>query len=136
MWKTQVCPVCGKTFVPKVPNQVYCNAACSYKAEKARKAAPPTEKRIRKCPVCGKEIVLTTSHIHVYCSKECKKEAERRRSQKRREEQKSRGAPAPAPAPKPKKRHPHRTPLEQLAYEAAEHRMSYGRYIAWKALHK
>lgn len=53
--QTKICPLCGKAFVSKSPNQRYCK-----------------DKHVRKCSVCGKEFEIPKNYLSKRtCSARC-----------------------------------------------------------------
>lgn len=76
------------------------------------------------CPMCGKTFPLDRSN-RKYCSPKCRKTAEREASAERKRQARKTEA-------KPKTAEP--SPLSVIAQEANAVGMTYGRYVAQKAL--
>lgn len=62
------CKKCGKSFIPKRKQQIYCSSTCSSKSQR--------HQSLTRCSVCDKLIVIKRSLIkkHNVCSAECLKE--------------------------------------------------------------
>jgi hypothetical protein len=81
------CTHCGKSFVPKRRDQVYCNAGCVVMAyQKRRRGGEPLRQveQIKTCVECGNEFTAYKSNAK-WCSKICRirttgRDASRRRS--------------------------------------------------------
>lgn len=79
--KERICPLCGKTFLPKPATcQTYCGPECkeiarqrTVKAARERRKVKPNT--VATCPICKKEFVSTRGRK--YCGKECSAEAGR-----------------------------------------------------------
>jgi len=87
MQVTGYCEHCGKLFIPKRVNQVYCTPECRIKNKTLRGSGKRTVKRDEQwnnenrtgtCLVCGKSFTLRRAFkFQKYCSKVCSKRAER-----------------------------------------------------------
>ena len=64
---TLSCPTCGKKFLRKRPEQIYCSEKCS--PGRPRK---PESYITKECPVCGKEFTYHNSWPINTCSTECR----------------------------------------------------------------
>jgi len=81
------CKYCGKLFIPKTYNQVFCSAECKVSAKAKYNTDTRAQKRseewakhekTRKCLVCGEEFELQRQYrFKKYCSRTCSKRAER-----------------------------------------------------------
>lgn len=73
-FKPKVCPICGKTFMPKAWAQKYCSLDCGREAEREqsrkRNRGKIFDKGNRNCLICGKEFT-PNSNSQVYCCAEC-----------------------------------------------------------------
>ncbi len=90
MKRIKICPVCGKEFIPRHKNQVYCDDEMKKQEIRFKKALEEKDKkekatdekeseikvRTKICPVCGKEFTPVAKHSK-YCSKECSDEVKR-----------------------------------------------------------
>ena len=72
-----ICLHCGKEFIPRSGNQIFCARECSTLYHR-RLNNPPKE---RTCARCGKVFTVTKSNQQ-YCSDECRKKKEYRYSKK------------------------------------------------------
>ena len=79
-------------------------------------------KKMVLCEVCGKEYLKTTPNMK-YCSDECRKLMERRLHQESRITKKV--------IYKEKSAQERRNDLNRILRDAAEHGMSYGKYVAY-----
>lgn len=78
----------------------------------------------RVCPLCGSTFVLDGNY-RKYCSPKCQRQAEREAAAERKRQARKSEA-------KPKTAEP--SPLSVIAREANEAGMTYGRYVARKAV--
>lgn len=113
----KVCPICGKEFVQKVGNQIYCSIKCKKKANN-RNARLRYAKRVSedvyklKCRHCG-EIFNSTVPTRKYCSPHCHNQAVLNRKSKPKETSAEREARQ-----------------NRLIDEAEQCGLSYGQYMA------
>lgn len=115
------CKCCGKPFEPLSVVQEYCSKECRMIVNRERAKVNQKKYRegyvkpIKKCAYCGSDFVYNI-HNKQYCSKECayafklKSEKEERKAHKT----------------KPKKG----KTVRDIAREAREHGMTYGKYVA------
>lgn len=64
----KICPICGGTFIPKTPLQIYCSVKCRETQHVRQKRAKNSP---RKCVICGKEFRPIRPSTKT-CSRECK----------------------------------------------------------------
>ena len=78
----------------------------------------------RICPICGSTFILEGNY-RKYCSPRCQRQAEREAAaERKRQARKNEAKPRP----------PEPSPLSVIAREANEAGMTYGRYVARKAV--
>lgn len=70
--RKRICPGCGKRFLPKRTNQIYCSAKCrqhywNTHLDRVNKKAFYT----KTCKHCGKEFTVYGDDSRKYCSYEC-----------------------------------------------------------------
>lgn len=90
---TKICPVCGKSFVGRRWNAVYCSAECQIKRGSKDYMKKYREQRREKlkamdrvCVVCGKPIPEGRNLKAKTCSEECSEELHRINKNRRRME--------------------------------------------------
>lgn len=75
MRKARKCKLCGKEFLAKRYNQIYCSSECREEARLERESRRYQETRKpRKCEWCGREFLPKHGSCK-YCSSECRKKA-------------------------------------------------------------
>lgn len=67
----KACLLCGKTYIPKRKDSVYCSDLCSTNASKIRRGIQPTVFRKKICLCCGKEFETQYSRKQ-FCDRKCK----------------------------------------------------------------
>lgn len=127
----RTCKFCGKEFITKSSNRIYCNLKCRRQAELLRPRRPSEKRRKRIikpiekiCPNCGKTFA-TIRYNQVYCDKYCKKEFDYKANQALKSEKKT-----IEPVKKPAKNAEPTSNLDTLINEAEACGMSYGQYKA------
>lgn len=112
------CPICGKEF-DGTADKVYCSLECKAERQKERKREQRREHRddILVCEYCGEQ--FPRGHrTKRFCSKRCSELARKNWQDEN---------------PEPVRKKPQSgtmADIARIAREAAEHHMSYGRYIA------
>lgn len=110
----KVCPICKKAFETKSPRKIYCSSDCSHIANVKRQAEKREGMPIVPCRYCGKPFKKNRID-KVYCSKACSVLDHNGHTRPPREK-------------------PNEVKINDLNKEAREHGMSYGLYVAYKAM--
>lgn len=108
------CKVCGKLFVPKAFNGLFCSEECKKENKRQYKKTYIRTQKIEKCAICGKEFI-GISPTQITCSAECSRIRSRDLYKNFRE--------------KPKKEVKKDNSIASIQKKARESGLTYGQYV-------